>query len=56
MAGLFVGGADASVKDLNFIGAVTNSVYNEIVAVFKVSPDTAGAILTIALGIAMLIE
>lgn len=55
MAGWFSGDADASVKDLNFIGAITKPVSKEIVAVFKMLPDTVGALMTILAGIAMII-
>jgi sodium-dependent phosphate cotransporter len=55
MAGWFYGGADASVKDLNFIGAITKPVSKEVVGIFKMLPDTVGAILTIVAGIALII-
>ncbi len=55
MAGWFVGGGDASMKELNFMGAMTKPVSNEIVGVFEQLPDTAGAILTIVAGIAIVI-
>ncbi|MGD9021930.1 MAG: Na/Pi symporter [Lysobacterales bacterium] len=55
MAGWFYGGADASVKNLNFMGALTKPVSNQIKGVFELFPDTIGATLTIVTGIAMII-
>lgn len=55
MAGWFTGEADASMKDFNFIGAVTKPVAKGVVGVFKLLPDKFGAILTIVAGIAMII-
>lgn len=55
MSNWFVGSSDASVKDFNFIGAITKPITEEIVTLFKMLPDTTGAILTIVFGIALII-
>jgi len=55
MAGWFVGAGDASVKDLNFVGALTKPVSKAIVSLFDTLPATIGGLLAIAAGIALVI-
>ena len=55
MADWFVGGADASVKDLNFVGALTKPVVKTIVGVFDSLPTLIGGLLAIAIGIGLVI-
>jgi sodium-dependent phosphate cotransporter len=55
MAGWFVGDAGASVRDFNVIGMITKPIVKEIVGVFKMLPDTVGAVLTIVAGIVTII-
>jgi sodium-dependent phosphate cotransporter len=55
MAGWFYGGADASVKDFNFVGALTKPVAKEILSFFSLQGEKIGAILTIVTGIALII-
>ncbi len=52
-AGWFVGDADASVSDLNFVGAATKPVGKAVVGSLEGLPPAVGALLAIALGVAM---
>ncbi len=54
-AGWLSGDGDASVGDLNFLGAVTKPVSSAITGAFEALPDPAGAILAIAAGIGLVI-
>ena len=53
VSNMLVGGDSASMKSLNVIGQITKPVANDIVDLFRALPDTAGALLAIAAGIAM---
>ncbi len=53
MSGWFVGGASASMKDLNVLGAVTKPVVKTIVGLFDPLPNVVGGMLIIVLGIAL---
>lgn len=53
MSGWFVGGANASMKDLNVLGAVTKPVVKTVVGVFDGLPNAVGGSLVIVLGIAL---
>ena len=55
MAGWFAGGADASVSDLNFVGAITKPVSKIVIGTLDVLPPTVGALLAIAVGIGLVI-
>lgn len=55
MAEWFVGGGSASIKGFNVVGAITKPVSNQIVDVFRLLPDTLGAVLTIVVGISLII-
>ncbi|ESQ15021.1 MAG: Na/Pi symporter [Thiohalocapsa sp. PB-PSB1] len=55
MSQWFVGGGGASMKDFNFVGALTKPVGSQIVGLFKGLPDMIGAVLTIVVGIALII-
>ena len=53
MADWFVGGSGASMKDFNYLGAITKPVGKFIVSLFEGLPTTIGASLVIVVGIAM---
>lgn len=53
MAGWFSGDVDASMSDVNILGMITKPVSKSIVGIFDGLPDTIGALLAIAAGIAM---
>ncbi len=55
MSQWFVGGADASVGDLNFIGAATKPISKAVVGALQGLPTTVGALLAIGIGIACVI-
>jgi sodium-dependent phosphate cotransporter len=55
MAGWFYGGTNASIKDLNFVGAITKPLSKAIAGFFEMLPGSFGAILTIVTGIALII-
>lgn len=55
MATWFVGTGDASIKDLNFLGAITKPVAKWFVSLFDALPSTLGGALIIALGITFVI-
>ena len=53
MADWFVGGASASMKDFNVVGAITKPVSEFVVGTFDGMPTVAGASLVILLGVAL---
>ena len=54
LAGWFhSGGVDASMSDVNVLGMITKPVAKGIVGIFESLPDTIGALLAIAAGIAI---
>ncbi len=53
MSGWFAGGANASMKDLNVLGAITKPVVKTTVGVFDGLPNVIGGSLVIVLGIAL---
>ena len=55
MAIWFAGTGDASIKDLNVLGAMTKPIAKGLVSLFDALPPTLGAALGIALGIALVI-
>ncbi|SMF22969.1 solute carrier family 34 (sodium-dependent phosphate cotransporter) [Alteromonadaceae bacterium Bs31] len=55
MSAWFAGGADASIKGANIIGAITKPAAKSIMGIFDSLPATLGAILTIATGIVLII-
>lgn len=55
LAGFLSGGAEASMGGFNIVSALTKPVSGMLVGLFKAMPDTLGALLTIAAGIAMII-
>ncbi|MDJ0908272.1 MAG: Na/Pi symporter [Woeseiaceae bacterium] len=56
MSEWFVGESTASIKDLNVLGAVTKPVVNTIVGLFESLPTVVGALLVIAIGIALVMS
>lgn len=55
MAGWFYGGANASLKDLNFVGAITKPVSKALAGFFELLPGSLGPVVTITVGVAMVI-
>ncbi len=55
LANWFYSDASASMSGLNFLGAITKPVVSMIIDVFKLMPDSMGAIAAIAAGIGMII-
>ncbi|MEO1244593.1 MAG: Na/Pi symporter [Pseudomonadota bacterium] len=55
MAGWFAGGGDASIKDLNYLGAVTKPVSSWVVDLFSGLPASIGGMLAIVIGIGFVI-
>jgi sodium-dependent phosphate cotransporter len=55
LATLISGGNEASISDLNFVSAVTHPISEGILGLLSPLPKTSGALLAIAIGIAMVI-
>jgi sodium-dependent phosphate cotransporter len=49
------GGAEASLSGVNFVGAMTSPVSDFVVSLARALPGSVGALLTIAVGIAMIV-
>ena len=55
MAGWFVGGADASVTNFNFIGMATKPIASAVVSGLEVFPTVIGALSAITIGIGLIV-
>ena len=56
VANSLTGGEDASMGGLNFIGAATKPIANWLIDILHVLPPTLGALLAIAIGIALVMS